>query len=121
METTESKEMYLETILKLHLKGARVKAVDVAAELGFSRPSVSNAVKTLVKEGYITVGEYAELVLTEKGMEKAISVYDRHCVLKKLLTDMGAKDDVAEENACRIEHVIDDEVFALIKKYVNKE
>ena len=118
METTESKEMYLETILKLHKQGARAKSVDVANELGFSRPSVSSAMKILQKEGYVTVGDGGEVLLTEKGLEKAESVYERHCTFKKLFVTMGAGEKAAEENACRIEHVVDDEVFALVKKYL---
>ena len=119
MKTTESREMYLETILKLRNRGSRCCAIDVAAELGFSRPSVSNAVKLLHREGYIYVDDGGELTLTELGAKKANEIYERHVVLTKLLEKIGANAEDAEENACRIEHVISEDVFQLIKKYVD--
>ncbi|MGN1234517.1 MAG: metal-dependent transcriptional regulator [Christensenellaceae bacterium] len=116
MVNSESKEMYLETILQLHQRGARVKSVDVAAELGFSRPSVSIAVKNLQNEGYVLVGADGELSLTESGLARARSVYERHCVLTKFFVSLGAEKGSAEENACRIEHIISDDLFELIKR-----
>lgn len=122
MKTHESQEMYLETILKLHESGSRVKSVDIANELGVSRPSVSSAMKQLQKDGCVSVGAGGEILLTEKGRSEAESVYDRHCVFKKMLMEMGVEESKAEENACRIEHVVDDETFALIKRHLeNRE
>ncbi|MBO5525250.1 MAG: metal-dependent transcriptional regulator [Clostridia bacterium] len=118
MKSTESKEMYLETILKLSERGQRVKSVDVANELGFSRPSVSVAVKTLEENDFVEVRENGELVLTQKGNETARKIYERHLVLTEFLMKVGADRGVAEENACRIEHVITDDMFELIKKSV---
>ena len=118
MKSTESKEMYLETILKLSERGQRVKSVDVANELGFSRPSVSVAVKTLEENDFVEVRENGELVLTQKGNETARKIYERHLVLTGFLMKVGADRGVAEENACRIEHVITDDMFELIKKSV---
>ena len=118
---TESKEMYLETILVLKGRGTRVRSVDVAGELGFSRPSVSNAVKILQKDGFITVGEDGELLFTVKGKETAERIYERHRVLTAVLMRAGAEKQLAEENACRIEHVISNEMFEILKKYVNTE
>ncbi|MBR1675748.1 MAG: metal-dependent transcriptional regulator [Clostridia bacterium] len=117
MNNPESKEMYLETILRLKNKGARVRSTDVASELGYSRPSVSNAVKKLIAEGYIFVDKDGELVLTEKGNKQANSTYERHIVLTSLFKKMGAAETVAEEDACRIEHVISDELFEVLKNY----
>jgi len=121
MKNDESKEMYLETLLKLKNKGARCRAVDVATEMGFSRPSVSNAVKLLQTEGLIYVNAAdGELEFTAEGKKRAENVFDRHCVLTALFASMGAGDDLAEENACRVEHVLSDEMFDLIKRHVSK-
>ena len=117
MNNSESKEMYLETILLLHRRGARVKATDVATELGFSRPSVSNAVKKMQADGYIYLNKANEIEFTEKGRERAESTYERHCVLTDLLKMVGAPSDIAEENACRMEHVVSDELFEVLKKF----
>ncbi|MBQ9481958.1 MAG: metal-dependent transcriptional regulator [Clostridia bacterium] len=121
MKNTESKEMYLETILTLKKRGLRARSVDVANELGFSRPSVSNAVKLLQKQGYITVGTDGELNFTENGQKTAERVYERHLVLTEILVRAGADKKLAEDNACRIEHVISDDMFEILKNYVNNK
>ena len=120
MNTPESKEMYLETIYLLHRRGARAKSVDVAAELGFSRPSVSNAVKKLSAAGLILLEKGGELTLTEAGYKVASATYERHLAITELLTFIGAKETVAEENACRIEHIISEELFVNIKDFLSK-
>ncbi len=120
MNTPESKEMYLETIYLLKQRGERTKAVDVAAELNFSRPSVSNAVKKLQSMGLLCVDKSRELVLTEEGEKIAASTYERHCVVTDLLVKAGADKTLAEENACRIEHIISEELFQVLKKYHKK-
>lgn len=116
MKTSESKEMYLETILQLHEKGSRVRSIDVATELGFSRPSVSIAIKNLQMENLISVGEGGTLSLTKEGMEQAKAVLERHRVLTDFFVGLGAERESAEENACRMEHIITDDLFELIKK-----
>ncbi len=120
MNTPESKEMYLETIYLLHKRGARVKAVDVAAELGFSRPSVSNAVKKLSASGLIFIDKGGELSLTDEGLKLASSTYERHLAITELLMLVGAEEGLAEENACRIEHIISEDLFKVIKEYLSK-
>lgn len=117
----ESEEMYLETILLLKQKRANVRAVNIAEELGYSRASVSRGVNLLVKKGYITVGQGGELNFTKEGKEKAENIYERHTVITELLIKAGASRELAEENACRIEHVISPELFDVLKKYVKKE
>ncbi|MFQ7035822.1 MAG: metal-dependent transcriptional regulator [Candidatus Borkfalkia sp.] len=102
----ESEEMYLETILILKQKSANVHAINVADELGYSRPSVSRGVNLLVKKGYIVVGQGGELQFTAVGKAKAENIYERHCVITKLLEKIGVEKELAEENACRIEHVV---------------
>ncbi len=113
----ESEEMYLETILLLKQKSANVHAINVAEELGYSKPSVSYALKSLVGKGYLTI-EDGVLHLTEEGKAKAEGIYERHTVITKLLERTGADHEMAEENACRIEHVVTPELFEVLKKFV---
>ncbi len=114
----ESEEMYLETILLLKQKSANVHAINVAEELGYSKPSVSRGVNLLIQTGYISIGNGGELQFTEAGKQKAEGIYERHIVITKLLEMTGADRALAEENACRIEHVITPELFEILKKFV---
>ena len=117
----ESGEDYLETIYILKKRNGSVRSVDVANELNFSRPSVSRAVGILKEDGYLTVDEDGELVLTKLGTEKAKSVYDRHTSLTKfLMLTAGVDEQTAETDACRIEHIISAGTFAGIKKYIKE-
>lgn len=118
MRTRESEEMYLETILLLKQKSANVHAINVAEELGYSKPSVSRAMSLLLKNGYITFGSGGEIQFTAQGKQKAESIYERHVVITKLLEKAGADKELAEENACRIEHVISPEMFEILKEFV---
>lgn len=113
----ESEEMYLETILLLKQKSANVRAVNVAEELGYSKPSISRGVGLLAKKGYITVASSGEILFTEEGKKKAEDIYERHTVITKLLMKTGASQEIAEENACRIEHVVTPELFSVLKKF----
>ena len=105
MVDNESQEMYLETILRLKKKKGSVRAIDVAEELGYSKPSVSRAVGIMKKDGFIVV--------------HADGLIDRHKSLTQALVVMGLSPEAAEENACRVEHVITEEAFEAIKKYFN--
>ena len=116
----ESEEMYLETILLLKQRSANVHAINVAEELGYSKPSVSHGIGLLIKKGYITIGSGGEIWFTEEGKAKAESIYERHTVIAKLLEMTGASKEIAEDNACRIEHVITPELFDILKKFVKK-
>ena len=121
MRTRESEEMYLETILLLKQKSANVHSVDVVRELNYAKSSVSRGMNLLVKNGYITMDRVTGVIeFTEKGREKALNIYERHRVLTKMLEKIGASAEMAEENACRIEHVISEEMFKIIKKFVNE-
>ena len=121
MRTRESEEMYLETILLLKQKSANVHSVDVVGELNYSKSSVSRGMNLLVKNGYITMDRVTGVIeFTEKGREKAQNIYERHRVLTKALEKVGANAELAEENACRIEHVISEDMFEIIKKFVNE-
>ena len=115
MRYHESEEMYLETILLLQKKNQFVRSIDIAIELGYSKPSVSVAVKKLVSEGFITVKTGGRIRLTELGAQRAADIYDRHRVITELLVRIGANRAVAEENACRIEHVVSAELIEVIR------
>ena len=121
MRTRESEEMYLETILLLKQKSTNVHSVDGVGELNYAKSSGSRGMNLLVKNGYITMDRVTGVIeFTEKGREKANNIYERHRVLTKALEKIGASAEMAEENACRIEHVISEEMFEIIKKFVNE-
>lgn len=120
MRTHESEEMYLETILLLKEKRAAVRSVDIVEELGYAKSSVSRAVNLLQKKNYIAIDGFGDITLTPSGEEKAKGIYERHRVITRALMKIGAERELAESNACRIEHVISDEMFALLKTYVEK-
>lgn len=116
MKIRESEEMYLETILLLKNRIHFVRSVDIAEELGYSRPSVSRAVGLLSKKEYIQIGKNGEITLTAEGERRAAEVYERHELIADFLMELGADAEMAEDNACRIEHVISKELFELLKK-----
>lgn len=115
----ESSENYLETILLLSKKLPVVRAVDIANELDFKKPSVSIAMKNLREKDQITVSEQGYIYLTESGKEIAEMIYERHLLISRWLTKLGVPEDVAVRDACRIEHVISKESFEAVKNYVS--
>ena len=117
----ESGEMYLETILLLQKKNKVVRAIDVAEDMGFSKPSVSRALSILKGDDYIVVDEKGAISLTSKGSRVAKKIYERHVVLSDMLTAIGVDRDTALADACRIEHVISDKTFSAIKKYIKEK
>lgn len=118
MKKNESQENYLETILILSKKRPVVRAVDISNELGFAKPSVSIAMKNLRSENYITVTEEGFIYLTEEGVKLAEMVYERHEILTSFFVKLGVSPQTAEEDACRIEHIITEETFEAIKKHI---
>ena len=118
MHLQESGEMYLETILVLSRRLNKVRSVDVAEEMGYSKPSVSRAVGRLKKNGYIIIDGSGHLYLTDEGRSVAEKTFERHRVLTKVFTKLGVSAGIAAEDACKIEHVISDETFAAIKRFV---
>lgn len=118
MKVSESEEMYLETILNLKKRKNPVRSVDIVEHLGYAKSSVSKAVNLLVRRGYAAIGGAGEIVLTAEGLAKAQCIAERHDVLMKALISLGANELSAEQNACRIEHVISDDIFELVKNYV---
>lgn len=116
----ESGENYLETILILSKRNGTVRSIDIARELGFSKPSVSRAVGILKEEGLIVVDGSGYIELTPSGKEKAESVYDRHTQLTRFLVETaGVSHERAEEDACRIEHIISEETYQGIKRFLS--
>ena len=118
MGLQESGEMYLETILRLQEEMRIVRAIDVAEKMDYSKASVSRAVKILKNDGYIEVERTGNLLLTKEGEKLAKKIYDRHTTLTSYLESIGIDPQTAEEDACRIEHVISDKSFNVIKKIV---
>ena len=118
MHLQESGEMYLETILVLSRRLNKVRSVDVAEEMGYSKPSVSRAVGILKKNGYIIMDGSGHLYLTDEGRSVAEKTFERHRVLTKVFTKLGVSAGIAAEDACIIEHVISDETFEAIKRFV---
>ncbi len=119
MITHESSENYLETILMLSEKNANVRSVDIANEMGFKKSSISVAMKNLRNRGHITVDENGHIFLTEEGRQIAEMIYERHNFFSEWLTSLGVAEEIAVEDACRLEHVISKESFAAMKKFIN--
>ena len=115
MRILESSEDYLEAMLMMQEKHGFIRSIDIAAELGVTKPSVSYATKRLRENGYITMDKEGWIQLTESGMEVASRIYERHRLLTKWLMALGVSPEVAAEDACRMEHVISDESFERIK------
>ena len=118
--TNESSEMYLETILLLKKRSPIVHSIDIATELDYSRASVSRAVNLLQTNGYISIDKNGEINFTDKGFTRANDIYNRHSVIMQVLIKIGASEAVAEENACRFEHAITDELLGTMKEFLGK-
>ena len=120
MHLQESGEMYLETILILTERSRYVRSIDVCEYMGFSKPSVSRAMGLLKDGGYITVTKAGGIELTELGKATAQKIYERHLLLSSFLTSIGVSEEIASEDACKIEHVISDETFEKLKEHFKK-
>ena len=123
MKILESAENYLETILILQKRNGGVRSVDIAGELAFTKPSVSVAMKHLRENGYIEMDKNGYITLSETGRSIAEAVYERHTILTTVLKNLGVSEEVAKEDACRMEHIISEETFEAIKThlYANRE
>ena len=120
MNTNESAENYLETILMLSKRLPVVRSVDISNELGFKKSSVSVAMKNLREKNHITVSDAGFINLTQSGREIAEMIYKRHEFLSKWLISLGVPAETATEDACKIEHVLSKESFQAIKDFVKK-
>ena len=118
MDIKESGEMYLETILILSKKMNTVRAIDVVAEMGFSKPAVSRALAKLRGDRLILVDNDGYIALTETGRQIAETIYERHTTLAKLLMSLGVDEETATADACKIENDISEKSFHAIKKHI---
>lgn len=120
MKIQESAENYLETILMLGQNGRTVRSIDIVNELGYSKPSVSVAMKKLRENGFVNVDTDGHITLTEAGSEIANKMYERHTLISQYLIALGVSEETAVEDACRIEHVISAETFEKLKEHGEK-
>ena len=120
MKIQESAENYLETILVLHQRKGSVRSIDIANELEFSKPSVSVAMKNLRLKGYIEMDASGLIHLLPEGRAIAEAVLEKHRLMTQFLMALGVREEVAAEDACRIEHVLSDESFEAIKEHARK-
>ncbi len=117
----ESAENYLETILILKEKLGNVRSVDIANELGYTKASVSVAMKQFRENDYIIIDDNGYILLTKSGLKIAEYVYKRHKLLTEMLIRIGVSEEIAKEDACRIEHDISDETFYKLKEFYEKK
>ena len=120
MPLQESGEMYIETIYVLSKTLSHVRAVDICEKMGFSKPSVSRAMGILKSAGYITVDKHGYITLTDEGLSLAQKMYERHTLLTKFLVTLGVDEEIATDDACKIEHHISEASFDAIKNFVDK-
>ncbi len=120
MEIHESAEDYLEKILVLRTRKGQVRSIDIVNEMNFSKPSISIAMKKLRESGYVEMDNVGLITLTPKGEEIAQRIYSRHRLLRKVLVAIGVGEKAAEEQACKIEHDIDDETYDRINDFYEK-
>ena len=120
MKIKESAENYLETVLMLKKKNGHVRSIDIANELGFTKPSVSVAMKNFREEGYVVIDADGGIQLTDKGLEIAERIFERHGVIAQALMMLGVDEKTAYEDSCKIEHDISQQTFEKIKEFINK-
>lgn len=120
MKIHESAEDYLERILILKKEKGKVISIDIANSMNYSKPSISRAMKNLRENGYITFEENGEINLTEKGLNIAQKIYERHVLLTNYFMALGVKEETARNDACKVEHDLSEETFNAIKAHVEK-
>lgn len=117
MKIQQSAEDYLETILMLSRQKPMIRSIDIVNELGYSKPSVSVAMKNLRENGYISMDKDGYITLEPSGLEIAETIYERHTLLTELFVGLGVPREIAAEDACRMEHVISKESFEALKNH----
>ena len=120
MDIHESGEDYLETILMLQQRTGSVRSIDIATEMGYSKPTISIAMRRLRENGYIEVDERHDIRLTGRGREVAERMYERHLLLTEMLKAIGVEEGTAVQEACKIEHDISVDTFQKLKEYYEK-
>ena len=121
MRIYQSAEDYLEAILMLRERNGTVRSIDVVNELGYSKPSISVAMKKLRENGYVNMDSDGRITLTPAGEEIADRIYNRHRLLTQFFIRLGVSESVAAADACKIEHDLSDETFEKIKEHALKE
>ena len=116
----EAAEMYLETILILKKRNGSVRSIDIANEMNYSKPTVSEQMKKLRQNGYIKMDQNGYISMTEKGLSIAENTYEKHLLLAGFLVEIGVDEKTAYEDACRMEHYISDKTFECIKNHYRK-
>ena len=116
----KSAEDYLESILVLQQRRGQVRSIDIVNELGYSKPSVSIAMKRLRENGYITMDPDGSITLNESGMDIASRIYGRHKTLARLFELFGVSPETAAEDACKVEHDLSEETYRCIRNYLDK-
>ena len=117
MKIQQSAEDYLETILMLSKKKPMIRSIDIVNELGYSKPSVSVAMKNLRENGYISMDKDGYITLEASGLEIAERIFERHTMLTNFFVSLGVPREIAAEDACRMEHVISPESFEALKNH----
>ena len=120
MAIQESGEVYLETIYVLAKRNGSVRSIDVCEELGYSKPSISRAIGILKRNEYISVDKKGFITLTETGFALAERIYERHTIVSDFLISLGVDKETADEDACKIEHILSDLSFEAIKRFLGK-
>lgn len=120
MKLFESGEDYLEEILILENENGQVRSIDIANAKGFSKPSVSVAMKKLKEAGYIVVDDNGLITLTEEGRKVATHIYERHIILTDFFVSLGVDREIAAKDACKVEHDLSEETFQAIKNVIKK-
>ena len=120
MKIQKSAEDYLETMLMMKEKHGYIRSVDIAHELGVTKPSVSYATKRLRENGYISMDETGLITLTEAGYSIASGIYDKHKMLTKFFMSLGVSEETAREDACKIEHDLSEETYLAICRHASE-
>ena len=119
MKIQQSAEDYFETIYLLKKRKGSVRAIDIVNEFGFSKPTVSIALKKFRENGFVTVDSAGQIDLTDAGLAIAKNIYEKHRIIAEVLMSLGVDEDTAYTDACRMEHCISDTSFAAIKNHLH--
>ena len=122
MKNNQSLEDYLERILILRQKLGNVRSIDIVHDMNFSKPSVSIAMKKLEEKGLVAVDNITGfLTLTNEGERIARNTYEKHCLLRDFFISIGVNEEIAAEDACKIEHDLSDETFNQLRRFIKKQ
>ena len=121
MKIQKAAEDYLEAMLMMQEKHGYIRSIDIAAQLGVTKPSVSYATNRLRENGYITMDSDGLITLTDAGMEIAVRIYSRHKLLTKYIMALGVDEQTAREDACRIEHDISERTWQAILNHAEEK